>query len=352
MPSIFIFNQYYIDFLKRLKDEAKKDKSDVNAKHILRSIKENYSTFDKNSDEYITYIRENISEEKWDSFVDNFDSWLKDNIEINLYKGISIGDIMSLLQDDYLCTHFVSVFYVFRNDLSDEVSTNIVKVLQAVDTGDLMLSIEDEKIKKVLTYLQEIRHKKIKDKSGIDMKFIEDTTIGKLAKEILQDVDVGKLQKAMGENGDVFKAIGDPDSGFADIITNVSKKMATKISNGELKQENLIQDALKFASSMPNLFGAGAGAGAGNNGSKNGPDMASMMNMMSSMMGNGSGNGNDFASMFNGMAKQQRTKGTRTSVNESALKRLAKAKQLKKKLQERKKTNVSSIPTKSCEQDE
>jgi len=347
MPSTFIFNQYYIDFLKRLKDEAKKDKSDVNGKNILKSIKDNYSTFDKNSDEYISYIRENISEEKWDSFVDNFDSWLKDNTEINLYKDISIGDIMSLLQDDYLCTHFVSVFYIFRNDLSDEVSASIVKILQTVDTSDLMLSIEDEKIRKVLVYLQEIRHKKIKDKSGIDMKFIEDTTIGKLAKEILEDVDVGRLQKAMGENGDVFKAIGDPDSGFADIITNVSKKMATKISNGELKQENLIQDALKFASSMPNMFG-GAGKSGGKNG--NGPDMASMMSMMSSMMG--SGGGNDFASMFNGMAKQQKPKGTRTSVNESSLKKLAKAKQLKKKLQERKKASSSNAPTVSSDQDE
>lgn len=347
MPSTFIFNQYYIDFLKRLKDEAKKDKDDVNAKNILRSIKENYTTFDKTSGEYLNYINDTVSEEKWESFVEKFDSWLTDNTDIHLYKDISIGDIMSLLKDDYLCTHFVSVFYIFRNEMPDEVSANIVKILQSIDTDDLMLTIEDDKIKKVLAYLKEIRHKKIKDKSGIDMKFIEDTTLGKLAKEILEDVDVGKLQKAMGEKGDVLKAIGDPDSGFADIITSVSQKMATKISNGELKQENLIQDALKFASSMPNLFGSGGNSG----GKKNeGPDMSAMMNMMSSMMG-GQG-GNDFASMFNGMAKQNRPKGTRTSVNESALKKLAKAKQLKKKLQEKKKSNSSSVQSVSNESNE
>ena len=363
MSSAFIFNQYYIDFLKRLKTEAKKDKTDDVSSKILSSIKGNYTTFDKASNEYLLHLNENISEDAWKSFIDDPEDWLKTNGNINVFININLSDVIELLKDDYLCIHFISVFYIFKKELSEEVSANIVKILQSINSKDLVETIEGEDdIKKVLDNLQEIRNKKVKDKSGIDMKFIEDTTLGKLAKEILEDVDVSKLQKSMGEKGDVLKAIGDPDSGFADIISNVSKKMATKISNGDLKQENLIEDAMKFASSMPGLFsggnsggnGGGGGGGNGGNGgngdrSNQALDLSGMMTMMSTMMGGmgGNGGGANFANMFNNMQKGNKSgkssKGTRTAVNESAYHKLAKAKQLKKKLQERKKTNAATV---------
>jgi hypothetical protein len=352
MSSAFIFNQYYIDFLKRLKTEAKKDKTDNVSSKILSSIKGNYTTFDKASDEYLAHLNENISEDVWKPFTNDPEDWLKTNGDINIFINISLSDVIGILKDDYLCIHFMSVFYIFKKELSEEVSTNIVKILQSINSQDLVETIEGEDdIKKVLNNLQEIRNKKVKDKSGIDMKFIEDTTLGKLAREILEDVDVSKLQKSMGEKGDVLKAIGDPDSGFADIITNVSKKMATKISNGDLKQENLIEDAMKFASSMPGLFGGsgGGGGGSGGRGSNKAPDLSGMMSMMSAMMGGmgGGGGGGNFANMFNDMQKGNKSgkssKGTRTAVNESAFHKLAKAKQLKKKLQERKKAVAAAV---------
>lgn len=343
MPTTFIFNQYYIDFLKRLKSEAKKDNTNDLSKSILKSIKENYATFDKSSEEYVEFLQNQITDEQWDRYIDNNEDWMTLNDDILLYKNITIENVCDMLKDEYLCHHFLSVFYIFQKDITEEVATEIVKILQSIDTKEMIENIEDEKIKKVLENLQTIRNKKIKDKSGMDMKFIEDTTIGKLAKEILEDVDVGKLQKSIGEKGDVLKAIGDPDSGFADIITNVSRKMANKISNGELKQENLIQDAMKFASTMPGLFGA-AGAAGGKGGNK-APDMSGMMNMMASMMGNGGMAG--MSDMFNEVAKGQKShKHSKTTVNEHALKKLAKAKQLKKKLHDR------AIANKKAQEDE
>ncbi len=340
MTATYIFNQYYIDFLKRIKDIAKKNKeTSSTAKAVLKSIKENYLTLDKASDEYLIYLKENISEEAWNKFLES-DNWIQEHGEIEIYKNIKLSDIDKLLQDDYLCYHFISVFYIFKNELSDDVSSKIVKILQTIDTKDLIEELEDENIKKVLNKLQELRNKKIKDKSGIDMNFIEDTTLGKLAKEILEDIDVNKLQKSMSENGDVLKAIGDPDSGFADIITNVSKKMATKISSGELKQENLIQDAMKFASIMPNIFGGPASSR--NSDSKSGADLSNIMEMMSSMMGNNSDLSNMFKDMNMPRNIPRAQKGTKMAVNESALKKIAKAKKLKKKLQEKKRTAASS----------
>jgi hypothetical protein len=213
--------------------------------------------------------------------------------------------------------------------MSEEMTEKMVKLLQSQNNSEMINELEDEKVKKVLLDLQTMKNENIKDKAGIDMKFIEDTSIGKLAKEILDDVDIGKLQKSMGENGDILKAIGDPDSGFANIISSVSQKMASKISNGELKQDNLIQDAMKFASVMPGMFGNTGGKSQGST-----PDIGNIMSMMSAMMGN---DGNNMNNMFKDMAKKQKSsKGTKTSYNEGALKKMAQAKKMKKKLMQQK----------------
>ena len=119
--------------------------------------------------------------------------------------------------------------------------------------------------------------------------------------------------------------------------------MATKISNGELKQENLIQDAMKFASIMPNIFGGAAGGNQSNNRGAGVPDFSNIMSMMSSMMGSG-GENDDFTQMFKNMniPKNKGAKGSKMAVNESALKKIAKAKKLKKKLHEKKKAAAES----------
>jgi len=351
MSSTFILNQYYIDFIKRLKDVAKKNKeTSETARSVLKAIKAHYVTLDKQSDDYLKFLNEHVSDEVWNKYAESTENtWLNENKELELYADITISNILELIEDDYLCNHFISVFCIFRKDLTTEVSAKIVKILQSIDGKSLIDEIEDEEIKKILQKLQIMRNEKIKDKAGIDMNFIEDTTLGKLAKEILEDIDIGKLQKSMGKDGDVLKAIGDPDSGFADIITNVSKKMASKISNGELKQENLIQDAMKFASIMPNIFG---GATGGNSGSKSkGPDLSNMMSMFSSMMG--SGGDDDFSSILKGMKDMpgmpKAPKGSKRGIDESALKKIAKAKKLKKKLHEKRKAAQAAEAAEAAE---
>ena len=185
--------------------------------------------------------------------------------------------------------------------------------------------------------INELKNKNIKEKSNMNMAGMEDTMLGKLASEILEDVDVDKLQKSIGEKGDILKAIGDPDSGFSDLISNVSRKMATKLSNGELKQETLLQDAMKFASVMPGLFGGGGpgGPGVGNKQA----DMSNMMNMMSNMMNSKEGMNN-----FKNMMGQQQGKrsGSKAAFNKNAYKKAMAANKLKSKL-EKKRENKESV---------
>jgi hypothetical protein len=350
MSNQFVFNQYYIDFIKRLKQAAKKLKEDEDetnydfAKATMKNIKENYITLDKSSDEYVTYINA-IPEDFWSSYVecveDDINKWFEsDDVKnVELYKNITVADIRKLIVDDYLCHHFITVFYLFKNELDEECVKNYVKLFQGAFDQELFDAIENETHKNLIKRLNELKNKNIKDRTGINMAGMEDTMLGKLAKEILEDVDVDKLQKSIGDNGDILKAIGDPDSGFSELITNVSRKMATKISNGELKQENLLQDAMKFAATMPGLFGGGGGAGAGNGGGAAGaagagkqPDMSSMMNMMSAMMNNKEGM-DAIKKMMDPSGKQN--KGTRATYNKNAYRKSMAANKLKSKLAKR-----------------
>ena len=357
MSNQFIFNQYYIDLIKRIKSSAKairdNDKgSDDHAfgKGIMKVIKDNYITLDKSSDEYIIYVK-SIPEDFWASYtnIDDInasnDWFLADDVkDVCIYKNISVSAIRKLVNDDYLCHHFFSVFYLFMDELSDDDVKLYLSVLQDTKNEISLDTISNELHRKVIVRLNELKTKKSKETSGIDMSQMEGTMLGKLAKEILEDVDVEKLQKSIGDNGDILKAIGDPDSGFSELISNVSRKMANKISTGELKQENLLQDAIKFASAMPGgIFGnvnqGQGGSSSGGSGGAKQPDMASMMNMMNSMMNNKEGM-DMFKNMMGNMNQNQGQKGgSRQSVNKPALKKLAAVNKLKSKLAKRRETD-------------
>ena len=55
--QIYVFNQYYIDFLKKIKTYAKEYKeSKKDARDILRSIRNNFTSMDKMSETYFEYI--------------------------------------------------------------------------------------------------------------------------------------------------------------------------------------------------------------------------------------------------------------------------------------------------------
>lgn len=365
MSNQYVFNQYYIDFIKRLKQAAKKMKEDNSddsegdnevsednylfAKTILKTIKANYTTFDKSSDEYIKYIN-SLPENFWASYVDaeesKIDEWfdLDEVKNVEIFTNISVKQIQKLINDNFLCHHFITVFYLFKNDLSDDEVKKYIKIFQE-SSEELLNEIENDVNKKMIVRLNSLKTKNIKDKTNLNMAGMEDTMLGKLAKEILEDVDIDKLQKSIGDNGDILKAIGDPNSGFSDLISNVSRKMATKISNGELKQENLLQDAMKFASIMPGMFGnqnpAGSGGPAGANGSAGstgsggsaGPDMATMMKMMGAMMNNKEGM-EAFGNMMNPKGKK---KDTRTSFNKNAYRKSMAINRLKTKLDRKQK---------------
>jgi hypothetical protein len=347
MSRISILNQYYIDLIKKLKTISKKhkDKSQT-AKSVFSSIKTNYLTLDKSTDEYDLYIKEHLTNDIYETYknivnneenLTNYDEWLIENKNLMIFKDINIGDLKKILRDDSICHHYISVFLIYTRDITDDEAIHILSLLQKMNYDDELKELNDEndKYKTILSNLLKIKQAKIKDSIDLNLGEMENTTLGKLAKEILQDVDVNKLQKSIGENGDVLKSLGDPDSGFGDIISNVSQKMASKLSSGELNQQNLMSDAMKFASLMPGMFGNNQNQSNGNSNGNSSANMGNMMSMFADLMANQNNNNDmpDLNTMKN-MAKNMGNKknNMKQGFNEGAYRKLAAAKKAKKKL--------------------
>ena len=332
LNTTYIFNQYYIDLLKKLKNIAKKHRlHSETAKKVLKSVKDNYQTYDKTSVEYIEFFKEKTAT-AWDNYVnvekDKCDEWLKDdaNSQLEIYKDITLKDIVKLLRNNFITHHYLGVLYIYTNELTEDEITAILKELQKVteETEEgTEITIANDNVKKVLVRLNELKKDNIKTDSGStdgmpNMDTLKDTTIGKIAKEIIEDIDLTKLKQSITEEGDIFKAIAKPDSGFGELFTNVSQKMSSKISSGELSQEAIMNDAMKFASLLPGLFGGGGGGNGG--GGDGGMNMA--MNMMQMMMKNGGGGGGG-----GGGGRKQKQ-----GVDMNALKKLMQKEKLKNKL--------------------
>jgi hypothetical protein len=230
------------------------------------------------------------------------------------------------LRNNFISHHYLSVLYIYTNELSEEQITLILKNLQSVSDEkeketETEINVENADIKKVLSRLNELKIDNFKSNSSFSgMDSLKDTTIGKIAKEIIDDVDLTKIKETIATEGNIFSAISKPDSGFGELFTNVSQKMSNKISSGELSQEAIMKDAMKFASLLPGLFGGGANPDDNSNGSS-GFDMSSMMNMMA-MMNSGGGRGG-------GGGRGNKNK---TGVNNQGLRNLLKKQQLKQKL--------------------
>lgn len=332
-----IFNQYYYDLLLKIRSIAKKHKEhSKTAVKVLDNLKENYKEFDKSADTYLTFLKENCSEEFWKSYLElekeQGDEWLKkEEIKsVCLFVNITIGDISKLLRDNFLCHHYISVFYIFKNDLEEEEASKILKILQSFDEE---FELENESFKKVISRLNSIKTENVKSNSSFDnIEDLKDTTIGKIAKEIINDVDITKLKETITNNdGNIFKALASSDSGLSELFTNVGSKVTDKISSGELNQEAIMKDAMKFASLLPGMFGTGGGAGGDDEdspgGGMGGFNMGDMMKMMSAMSAMNGGMGG----MGGGGGRK-----SKSAINKQGLRNLAKRAELQKKLKKSK----------------
>jgi len=347
--SQVLFNNYFFTLLKKLKDVARAKKKDKSNAALIEAIKAHYASYDTSSEDYVTTYCDISADvmKSWNDSVTNVEEafkWLeascagdggervseggdgKSEVESErqrlLYRDISVSLARDVCKDDALLLYFIATLNVIaekRGELSEANMTSFNDVVQRTKTPEEAFP-DNEYIRSKLTLMNDLRvagSKSDDAKTSDAMKDIENTSLGRLAKEIMADIDVDQLKSTLDADGDILKTLGNPDSGITKLLGTVSQKLIAKMATGELNNETLLRDAMQFTSKM------GAFSGGGGMPSAQGmPDMSAMMNMFQGMMGSG-----------NDEPPRAPPAPSRTSrVDDSAMSRVAKAKQLKRKL--------------------
>jgi hypothetical protein len=238
---------------------------------------------------------------------------------------------------NYLQTFsMLSITINSNKDLTKIMSSlnNIVKG-EASETENSELNAVINNLKKLSTSLtkgDDDGEPPVPDLSGEGVEdkfntFFSGSKIGDLAKEIAGDLNVEKmvaenkgnpedLLKSLFSGGGTTGAEGGGGFNIMNVVENISSKINKKITDGEIKEDDLMKEAQNMMSSMQgnslfgNLFnqtsaamgksgGAGAGTGAGTGtGAGAGtdaavPDISGMLNMLGGLGGGGGGGGGD-----------------------------------------------------------
>lgn len=362
---ISIFNQYYFGFLKKVKDIArslKHSSTNENPKNpdlvynkVLKAIKNSYLSYDTLSNEYHSWFTNNELLQK------AYKSWLVDvktskDVEVwinnpevqsvELYNSISIADILSFIDKKHLLYYHIAILFIFSQEINDTQLQKIIELIKNLKDKDVfdkdISQIENENIRLILQVVFEIQQESLITTFESSFKQLEETSLGKLAKEIMTDINLDEIQSSLQQENDIMKALSNPEGGLSKLLGSVSQKMISKMASGEIKQETLLQEAMTFSSQLKNLVPEDTNQQGMFNGLG---DIGSMLDQFQKMTNNGAGgdigNIQDMLSamgMGNGPKKHNNRTNARgqTRVDSSKLSRAIQAKQLRHKLEKRK----------------
>jgi hypothetical protein len=352
--SVSVFNQYYFAFLKKLKDNARiKKDSDKSSRNLLRAIKNHYMNYNQDSDDYIKFYIEQTSAHTIPLDAEKFTEWFDEDAiqSLEIYKDINNKTIEKVLNNITFFREYYVILNIFGDDsLTEEETASVVDVLKKnkkVDEFD-----GSDKIKAKLQLLSDLQKTdEIQDQDQDSFKELEDTSLGRLAKEIIGELDLNELNNSLNGEDDILKALANPEGTLPKLLGTVSQKMIQKMAAGELNQAVLLEDAMKFSSkmqSMPGMQGmpggfgdlsgmmskvqemaaAFSGEGSASGGEMNMGSLQNMIQTMAGSMGGGGGGGGG-------------GRGATPVINTNAVNRVEKAKQLRRKLEKKRaKENV------------
>lgn len=273
--QITVFNKILLSFLK---DIRKKDGE------VKQTLKENYKIFDKRSDEYIVFVRSQMSEGVLRAIQESEDLFeSEDVLSMCVFRGVTIGDILEKVvggnrDDERVVKLYVymllTILYFDEIEMEDnERSLLLTKTFRLLNGEKIdMEEILDDTILKIMSRVEALREPSSTAAEGLPglengLEFMRNTKIGELAEEITRTIDLGDLTKEdMMSPEKLFSGDNNVLSG---IIQSVGSTIQTKLDKGELNQQELLNEAMSM---MGNLKNSG-----------HGDMMADVFKMMSSM---------------------------------------------------------------------
>jgi hypothetical protein len=162
----------------------------------------------------------------------------------------------SYLHIMYLCAMVAAC----GDDRADQMIEHLLRVMQAIeergaDLDDLISEVVNpamravlDKVRVFMTAPDDGMADGTDDESALDA--IKESSLGRLAQEISSKIDLSELD--IQDPTDVMKLFSDERGSkvIGNIMETVSASLQSKIASGDIRQEELVQDALKVMSSL------------------------------------------------------------------------------------------------------
>ena len=282
----YVYNKFYNTFLEEVV-EGLKPEADAGVVDTLTKAKDHgakrSATSVRNIERFVKKLH--IVVETLDSANSTEPSSLEHLHTIELVKGITLDVIISVTSEEYAkcylylfatLAHLYSVESAKDSDEdSDGESDNegdhdndtscvgkVLDIIKDLQNGTPVdIKFDDQVLAKLLENLSKViapittREEAVPNISSTP-EFLANTKIGNLAKEISEEIDINSLN--IENPADLLKGgFSGENSAFSDIISKVGKKIHQKIDNGELKQEDLMSEAMSMLSSLGGQGGGG-----------------------------------------------------------------------------------------------
>jgi hypothetical protein len=324
------FNNLFCHFFKWVRTVQKQSSgaSTVTAplretlNRVKREIKLHYQTVDMTSEKYVSDFGANWNTVEPCSMGDDKD----ENDLIVKYKDLCVFGTEVTVQDlvdigcdrSSLTLQLVTLCFIYRFAVrgdaveKEQAFVECVKLFQSTEDApdDLAGLVGDEILmnwlhcivqlnRKMAKEQQEQQEQQTADESSKDntngmfdddaLKFLENSKIGQIAKDIANKIDIESLKAQVGENGmptldNLLKGGG---GAIGDIIQKVGSSISEKIQDGSINQEELMGEAMKLLGSMNKMGGAFGRKGKKGKGSDGG--MSDILGSLMGMMGGGGG---------------------------------------------------------------
>lgn len=208
----------------------------------------------------------------------------------------------------HLFTEITNIMRLFENNL-DELKSFIEKNFKSentrrrfnvvIDNYNKIINEEEEEIE-VSSEEEEEDKKESEESSNSDMgslfseSFIENSTIGKLAKEISESFSEGDLGSLLGGLNQT-DASGNNTN---EAVNKIKNKIDSKMKDGSIQLDKIGGEIMQVMNSLSNMTGGGEGG----NGQFN------IMNMVQGMMGSMAGGSNNGTPNFMDLFKNMQSK--------------------------------------------
>jgi hypothetical protein len=291
---LYVFNKLFSSFIKTLKD--------VNVE-VKPVIKKHYKVIDKSSSHYYDKFWSSV-EPHWKEFVELETLHDTDNLnsveiadEITVYtvfnsldathKDAISSHVYLLLIFAYLYTEFKKEDATQETVADQDVESNVVSNSQALfnnvvsilsliqnnqkDTDvykELLDNIVDDDVTRLLTKVttvsgavpKQFEAENNPSATNNPLEFLqglENSKIASLAKEITGEIDLSNLHIDKPEDISKLMDMSDGNNFLGNIVSKVSSKITEKLNTGELKQEDLMSEAMSVMGALNNGDGLG-----------------------------------------------------------------------------------------------